>query len=132
MNGFATVLNLVICFVILTDLTMVLLSFVWLKFSSFGWDHGGWRNKEWQEPKLGDAQVTPRQYSRKTQASKLGDAPEGIPSFFYQPSVILLGAIFLFVTWYVFYLEHLVLYESLLCLLFSLSQSSLLNTPILR
>ena len=38
-------------------------------------------NKEWKDPKLGDAQGTPRQYSRKTQAPKLGDAPEGIPSF---------------------------------------------------
>ena len=38
----------------------VLLSFVWLKFSSFGWEHDGWRNKESQEPKLGDAQDTPR------------------------------------------------------------------------
>ena len=35
---------------------------------------------------------------RDPAATKLGDAPEGIPSFFYQPSVILLGAIFLFVT----------------------------------
>ena len=24
----------------------VLLSFVWLKFSSFGWDYDGWRDKE--------------------------------------------------------------------------------------
>ena len=31
-------------------------------------------------------------------ATKLGDAPDGIPSFFQQSSVILLGAIFLFVT----------------------------------
>ena len=55
MNEFATVLKVVICFIILTDLTRVLLSFVWLKFSSFGWDHDGWRNKEWKEPKLGDS-----------------------------------------------------------------------------
>ena len=53
MNGFATVLKVVICFIILADLKKVLLSFVWLKFSSFGWDHNGWGNKEWQEPKLG-------------------------------------------------------------------------------
>ena len=38
-------------------------------------------NKEWQYPKLGYAQGTPRWYSRKIQATKLGDAPEGIPSF---------------------------------------------------
>ena len=38
-------------------------------------------NKEWQYPKLGDSQFTPRWYSRNIQATKLGDAPEGIPSF---------------------------------------------------
>ena len=38
-------------------------------------------NKEWKYPKLGDAQGTPRSYTRKIQAIKLGDAPEGIPSF---------------------------------------------------
>ena len=38
-------------------------------------------NKEWQYPKLGDSQGTPRKYSRNMQATKLGDAPEGIPSF---------------------------------------------------
>ena len=55
MNGFAIVLRVVICFIVLTDLTNVLLSFVWLKFSNFGWDQDGWRDKEWKEPKLGDA-----------------------------------------------------------------------------
>ena len=34
--------------------------FLWLKFSSFGWDHDGWKNNEWKEPKLGDAHGTPR------------------------------------------------------------------------
>jgi len=52
--------------------------------------------------------------------------PEGIPSFVFNPSVNLLEAIFLFTTWYVFCLERLVLFESLL---FSLPQSSLLYTP---
>ena len=33
MNGFATVLKVVICFIILTDLTKVLLSLVWMKCS---------------------------------------------------------------------------------------------------
>ena len=55
MNGFTTVLEVVICFIILTDLTRILSSLVWLKFSSFGWDHDRWRNKELEESKLGDA-----------------------------------------------------------------------------
>ena len=59
MNGFGIVLKVVIRFIILTGLVKVLLSFVWLKFSSFEWDPDGWRNKEWKEPKLGDAHGTP-------------------------------------------------------------------------
>ena len=72
MNGFGTILRVPICFITLTDLTKVLLSFVWLKFSRFGWDHDGWRNKEWKEPKLGDARGTPSYYSRRTKQLSLG------------------------------------------------------------
>ena len=79
MNGSATILRVVICFVILTDLTKVLLSFEWLKFSSFGWGHDGWRNKEWKETKLGDAPWHPKLIFKENQATNLGDAPEGIP-----------------------------------------------------
>ena len=39
--------------------------------------------KETQELKLGDAQGIPSPYSKKSQASKLGDAPVGIPPFFF-------------------------------------------------
>ena len=39
--------------------------------------------KETLKLKLGDAQGTPRQYFNKSQASKLGDAPVGIPPFFF-------------------------------------------------
>ena len=38
-------------------------------------------NKEWKDPKLGDSQGTPKVISRNIQETKLGDAPEGIPSF---------------------------------------------------
>ena len=41
------------------------------------------RIKETQNIKLGDAQGTPRKYFKKSQASKLGDAPVGIPPFFF-------------------------------------------------
>ena len=40
--------------------------------------------KETQTLKLGDAQGTPRQYFKKSQASKLADAPVGIPLFFFK------------------------------------------------
>ena len=82
MNWFAIVLRVVIFFIILTDLTELSVKFCVLKFLSFGWDHDGWRNKEWQEPKLGDAQGTPKVIFKDSQATNLGDAPEGIPSFF--------------------------------------------------
>ena len=39
--------------------------------------------KETQKLKLGDAQGIPSQYFKKSQASKLGDAPVGIPPFFF-------------------------------------------------
>ena len=43
MNWFDTELIVVIYFLILTDLTKVLLSFVWLNFSSFGLSYDGWK-----------------------------------------------------------------------------------------
>jgi hypothetical protein len=39
--------------------------------------------KEKQKLKLGDAQGIPSYYFKKSQATKLGDAPVGIPPFFF-------------------------------------------------
>ena len=39
--------------------------------------------KETKNLKLGDAQGIPNPYFKKSQASKLGDAPVGIPPFFF-------------------------------------------------
>ena len=66
---------------------------------------------------------------KDSQKPKLGDAPGRHPLFRLRSLVTLLGAIFLFATWYVFCLEHLVWFESLR---FSLPQSSLLYTPFGR
>ena len=63
----------------------------------------------------------------KQQATKLGDAPEWHPLFLLTTIGILLGDIFLFVTYHVFCLERLV---SLLALFVSFSFVSLLDTPI--
>ena len=41
------------------------------------------RIKETQNLKLGDAHVIPNTYFKKSQAPKLGDAPVGIPPFFF-------------------------------------------------
>ena len=129
MNGFTTILKVVICFIILMDLTKVLLSFVCWSFqvlSQIMKDEG---IRSGKSQSLG-MPWHPKVMFKDSQASKLGDALEGIPSFFYQLSIILLGVILLFITWYEFCLEHTVSYASLLCLLFSLSQSSSLDTPI--
>ena len=39
--------------------------------------------KETQKFKIGDAQGTTKQYFKKSQESKLGDSPVGIPPFFF-------------------------------------------------
>ena len=91
-------LKVVICFSILTDLIMFLLSFC-------GWSVRRTRsyrcekNNERQEFKLGDAQGTPSKYSRDAQASKLGDAPVGIPSFFFNNYRY--TSVFVLFTWFV-------------------------------
>jgi hypothetical protein len=57
-------------------------------------------NKEWQHPKLGDEKGTPRKYSRNTQATKLGDAPDGIPSFVFN----IIGNL----TWDYIFIRHMI------------------------
>jgi len=69
-----------------------------VKFSSFEYGFDGLWNKEWQEPKLGDAQGTPKVKFKDNQNPKLGDALERHPLFRLHPSVTILGAIFLFTT----------------------------------
>ena len=131
MNLFDTALIVVIYFLILTDLTKVLLSFVWLKFSSFGLSYDGWRNKEKKILSLGMPQDPqhPKLLSKNEQTTKLWDAPQWHPPFLPTTIGILLEAIFLFVTWYVFCLEHIVWYVYLLVLFCVLSLDYLLDTP---
>ena len=54
-----------------------------MKFLRFRRSHDIRGIKETQELKLGDAQGIPSYYFKKSQASKLGDAPVGIPPFFF-------------------------------------------------
>ena len=72
----------------------------------------------------------PKLLSKNEQPTKLGDAPEWHPLFLLTTIGILLEAIFLFVTYYVFCLERLVWYESLLVLFCVLSLDPFLYTPI--
>ena len=46
-------------FLALTELMRFPVEFCVVKFSSFGYSFYGLWNKEWQEPKLGDAQGIP-------------------------------------------------------------------------
>ena len=85
-------------------------------------------NKEWQEPKLGDAHGTPK-IIQGHQKVKAWGCPGRHPLFRPLPSVIYLELYFYSPTWYVFCLERLVLFVSL-CL--SMPQSSLLYTPFER
>ena len=72
---------MVIYFLILPELMRFSVEFCVVKFSSFGQGFDGLWNKEWQEPKL-------------------GDAPEGeaSPLSFSTLSVTSLGAMFSFIT----------------------------------
>ena len=91
MNWFATVLRVVICFIILTDLTEFSVEIL------CGWSVR-WSRRSRCEKK------EDRKELKETQASKLGDAPEGIPSFFNKYRYV-----FLFVSFmhYVQVLERL-------------------------
>ena len=84
-------------FLALTELMRFPVEFCVLKFSSFGQRFDGLWNKEWKEPKLGDAHVTPKIF-KNIQKPKLGDAPGRHPLFRLRSLVTLLGAIFLFAT----------------------------------
>ena len=80
MNWFAIVLRVVICFIILTDLTELSVEFC---VDEVFKDRGGLnmrRNRRYKRSSLGMPNAP--QVNIQGQASKLGDAPEGIPSFF--------------------------------------------------
>ena len=103
-------LEVVFCFLSLSELTRFsTLSFVLWSFQVLGKDLMDYGTRGGKSLSLG--------------------CPIRHPLFYLRPSVTLLGAIFLFTTWYVFCLERLVWFESLL---FSLPQSSLLYTPFGR
>ena len=95
-------------FLILTDLMSFLLSFVLWSFQVLGKDLMDYGIRSRKSLSLGMPKA-PQAIFKDTKKSKLGDAPEGIPSFVFNPSVNLLEAIFLFTTWYVFCLS--VLYD---------------------
>ena len=84
----------------------VLLSFVWLKFSSFGWDVDMRRIRTDKTLSLGipkEPQVNIQGISKQP---SLGMPRKASPLLSPTLSVTSLGAMFSFVTWYEFCLEH--------------------------
>ena len=106
MNWFATTLIVVICFLILTDLTKAFVEFCVVEVFKF-WVILRWMKEGCKSLSLGMPRH-PKLLSKNEQPTKLGDAPEGHPLFLLTTIDILLEAIFLFVTYYVFCLERLV------------------------
>ena len=82
------------------------LSFVWLKFSSFGWDVDMRRIRSDKTISLGIPKAAQGNIQVRSKQLSLGMPRKASPLSSPTLSVILLGAIFSFVTWYEFCLEH--------------------------
>ena len=84
----------------------VLLSFVWLKFSSFWWDIDMRRIRSGKTLILGMNKAPQGNIQGRTKKLSLGMPRKASPLLSPKLSVTSLGAIFSFVTWYVFCLER--------------------------
>ena len=82
------------------------LSFVWLKFSSFGWDANMRRIKSDKTLSLGILKAPQGNIQGRSKQLSLGMPRKASPLSSSTLSVTSLGAMFSFVTWYVFFLEH--------------------------
>ena len=82
------------------------LSFVWLKFSSFGWDVDMRRIRSDKTLSLGMPKAPQVTIQGRSKQLRLGMPRKASPLSSPTLSVTSLGAIILFVTWYVFFLEH--------------------------
>ena len=82
------------------------LSFVWLKFSSFGWDIDMRRIRSGKNLSLGMPKAPQGNIQGISKRLSLGMPRKASPLSSSTLSVTSLGATFLFVTWYVFCLEH--------------------------
>ena len=82
------------------------LSFVWLKFSSFGWDIDMGRIRSDKTPRLGMPKAPQGNIQGISKQLSLGMPREASPLSSPTLSVTSLGAMFSFVTWYVFWFQH--------------------------
>ena len=83
------------------------LSFVWLKFSSFGWDIDMRRIRSGKTLRLGMPKAPQGNIQGRLKRLSLGMPRKASPFNLQNYRYTLLGAIFLFVTWYVFCLERI-------------------------
>ena len=82
------------------------LSSVWLKFSSFGWDVDMRRIRNENTLTLGIPKAPQGNSQWRSQQLRLGMPRKASPLSSPTLSVTSLGATFLFVTWYVFFLDR--------------------------
>ena len=82
------------------------LSFVWLKFSSFGWDVDMRRIRSDKTLSLGMPKAPQGNIQGRSKQLSLGMPRKASPLSSPTLSVTSLGAMFSFVTWYVFFLER--------------------------
>ena len=82
------------------------LSFVWLKFSSFGWDVDMRRIRSDKTLILGMPKAPQGNIKGRSKQLSLGMPRKASPLSSSTLSVTSFGAMFSFVTWYVFFLEH--------------------------
>ena len=106
MNLILTVPKWMICLYHTNPSHEVPLSFVWLKFSSFGWDIDMRRIRSEKTLSLGMPEAPEGNIQGGSKQLSLGMPRKASPLLSSTLSVTSLGAMFSFVTWYVFCLEH--------------------------
>ena len=108
--------EVVFCFLSLTELTSFLSSFVLWSFQVLGKDSMDYGIRSGKSLSLG-MPMAPQGKIQGHQKAKAWGCPGRHPLFRFRSSVTLLGAIFLFTTWYVFCLEHHFIFFSFACCL---------------
>ena len=89
-----------------TNLSHEVPFFVWLKFSSFGWDVDMRRIRSDKTLSLGMPKAPQGDIHERAKQLSLGMPRKASPLSSSTLSVTSLGAMFSFVTWYDFYLQH--------------------------
>jgi hypothetical protein len=106
------------------------LNFVWLKFSSFWWDIDMRRIRSGKTLSLGMPKAPQGNIQGIPKQLSLGMPRKASPLSSSTLSITLLGAIFLFVTWYVFCLEHYFIFFDICLLLLIIMLVSFISIKV--